>query len=69
MILLRVVNSDKAIMDQVSRRNQGTNNLESSAQFSAAQQVRLIGVIFATSREDETRILRMYLLDKSNCRL
>jgi hypothetical protein len=34
--------SDKVIMDQVPRRSQGTSNLESTAQFSAAHQVNAI---------------------------
>jgi hypothetical protein len=70
VILLRVVNSDKAITDQVYLE---INNLESSAQISAAQQIKPIGVIFTTTREDENKdtsiYIRMYLLDKSNCRL
>jgi hypothetical protein len=35
--------SDKATTDQVPRRSQRTNNLESSAQFSAAYQVKAKG--------------------------
>jgi hypothetical protein len=43
--------SDKVIMDQVPRRSQGTSNLESTAQFSAAHRVNAIKEILTTSRE------------------